>query len=55
MSSPYDDIEWLHYLHDLFARFAFYVDSCAKSDEIACIAWCISVRCPVEYARTVES
>jgi hypothetical protein len=46
MSSPDDDIEWLQDFCDLFGSFSLDIDPSSIGDELARIAWSISVGRP---------
>lgn len=55
VSLPYDDIKWFHKGCDLCRRLPCYLESGTECDELARIARCISIRCPVEDPRAVPS
>jgi hypothetical protein len=55
MSFPYYDIQRFEGFCDLFRSFSLYIDPTSIRDQLARVAWCISVGCPIEEPRTVKS
>lgn len=55
MSSPDDDIEWLQDFCDLFGSLSLDIDPSSIGDELARIAWSISVGRPEQESRAVKS